>query len=280
VNDRDRLALDAPERTQPPQHILTEVGWNVRQLGDEMHGEGAVIAHLLAPGTAHLRTSMLAAWADHLMGLLVSRIVSPRVPATLELDIHLYRPAPGRGRIRGRSWLVKKGRSVLATAVEFRSDDDRCIAVGAGSFMLAGDPDLRLPARLGLDMVESQPCLTVPIAERASCERRAPGNVVLPRRADGLNGSNTINGGLLAMAAEEAVLSLCPGATLSSLTLRYLRPVRVGPAVATARLQEGHALVELSDAGDGERLAVTATARIFAPPSIQGGQRSTLPSGP
>ncbi len=52
---------------------------------------------------------------------------------------------------------------------------------------------------------------------------------VLPRSEDGLNSSNSVNGGLIALAAEEAVLSLAPGDTLRSLGLRYLQAVRAGP---------------------------------------------------
>ena len=53
---------------------------------------------------------------------------------------------------------------------------------------------------------------------------------VLPLLEDGLNASNTVNGGLIALVIEEALLSLAPGQTLCSLALRYMQPVRVGPA--------------------------------------------------
>ena len=43
---------------------------------------------------------------------------------------------------------------------------------------------------------------------------------VLPRSEDGLNSSNTVYGGLIALAVEEAVLSLADGQTLCSLALR------------------------------------------------------------
>ena len=67
----------------------------------------------------------------------------------------------------------------------------------------------------------------------------------------------------IALVVEEAVLSLSPGATLSSLNLRYLRPVRVGPAVARARATAGLGQIEVRDGGSGDRLSVLATARLF-----------------
>jgi acyl-coenzyme A thioesterase PaaI-like protein len=61
---------------------------------------------------------------------------------------------------------------------------------------------------------------------------------------------------------EEAALSLTPGTTLSSLALRYLRPVRSGPAVATAEVRAGLGRVEVHDAGARGRPAATATTRV------------------
>jgi len=86
---------------------------------------------------------------------------------------------------------------------------------------------------------------------------------VLHRSEDGLNGAKTVHGGLIALAAEESVLSLLPDCTLSSLAVRYLPPVRVGPAVATASVADGLGRVELRDGGNDYRLAVTATTRAF-----------------
>jgi acyl-coenzyme A thioesterase PaaI-like protein len=73
-----------------------------------------------------------------------------------------------------------------------------------------------------------------------------------------------LNGGLLALAVEEAALSLTPNTTLSSLAMRFLRPVRIGPAVAHAQVHHDLARVEVCDAGNADRLAVVATARAFA----------------
>ena len=81
---------------------------------------------------------------------------------------------------------------------------------------------------------------------------------------EGLNSNNTMHGGLIGMVAEEATLSLAPaGSTLSSLGIRYLSPVRTGPAVGTAAGADGLYRVQLRDAGSASRLAALATARTF-----------------
>ena len=255
--------MSADGGLQARRHIITELGFRTALVGDEMHGTASVTLQMHVPGTGHLRTSILATWADNLAGLLAVVALAPRVPVTLELDVHLYRPAPGDGVVRGVGRTVKAGRSVFVASVEFTSGLGEPVAVGAGSFMAAPDPAVTMHARPGADPPPPDGRLTMPFAERAGCERQRPGVAVLPRSEDGLNSSNTVNGGLIALAAEEAVLSLAPGATLCSLGLRYLQAVRAGPVVATARIRDGLGQVDLRDAGNGGRLSVTATARTF-----------------
>jgi acyl-coenzyme A thioesterase PaaI-like protein len=244
-------------------HILQELGFAVRPDGEELHGTASVTPYMHVPGTTCLRASILASWADMLLGLLSMRAFAGRVSVTLELDVHLYRPAPGLGTVTAVARQVKAGRSVFAGEVEFADARGEAFGFGAASFMVAPDTTLR-PPRLGrLDIPAQEERLGMPLAERADCKRQAPGVAVLHKSEDGLNAVKTVHGGLIALAAEEAVLSLVPGTSLSSLALRYLQPVRVGPAVATASLREGLGRVSLRDSGSGDRLAATGTTRTF-----------------
>ncbi len=248
---------------QSTRRILKELGFTIRRVGGELHGAATITPQMHVPGTSHLRTSVLATWLDVLAGHLAVDAMAPRVPVTLELDVHLYRPTPGSGLIRAVGRTVKTGRSVFVAGVEFTSEHGEPLAVGAASFMSAPDSAARLPSELSVDRSAPEEPLRVPLAERAGCERGEPGTALLPRSEDGLNASNSVNGGLIALAVEEAVLSLAPGDTLSSLGVRYLQAVRVGPALATARIHAGLGLVELRDCGNDNRLAVTATTRTF-----------------
>jgi acyl-coenzyme A thioesterase PaaI-like protein len=244
------------------RHILQELGFATRKVGDELHGSAQIRPHMHVPGTDHLRTSILATWADTLAGLLASLVMGPRVPVTLELDVNLYRPAPGVGEVLAFARTVKVGRSVFVAEMEFTVGGEP-IAAGAASFMVSPNPDVQLPDQLSIDMPVSATLLDQPLADRAGCERREPGVAVLPRSDDGLNAANTINGGLIALAAEEAVLSLAPGDSLSLLALRYLQPARIGPALAEATLREGVGRIEVRDLGNDNRLTTLATARTF-----------------
>ncbi|MGD0699331.1 MAG: PaaI family thioesterase [Trebonia sp.] len=254
---------DAHQREAHRHHLLAELGFTSRAVGGELHGTGAITPLMHVPGTALLRTSILAVWADMVGGLLTMRVIAPRVPVTLELDVHLYRPAPSAGRLRAVGRLAKTGRSVTVIEVDFLDEQGARFGFGGASFMAAPDASRTLPSRASVDRPPREPTLTLPLADRAGCKREQPGTAVLPRTEDGLNGVGTVHGGLLALAAEEALLSLLPGQTLSSLGLRYLQPVPVGPAVATATVTAGLGRVELRDSGRGGRLAVTATARTF-----------------
>jgi acyl-coenzyme A thioesterase PaaI-like protein len=244
-------------------HILQELGFLLRRSGDEIHGTAQVAPEMWAPDTTSLRTSILAAWTDHAAGYLAIDLLGPRIPTTLELDVHLYQPAPGHGAIHAVARTVKAGRAVVVLTVDFTDDAGQQIAVGTGSFMAVPDPTLTLPPDIPRPeaLADSGVRLQVPLAERAGCERREPGV------ADGLNSAGTINGGLAALAVEEAALSLTPGATLASMALRYLRPARIGPAVATADVLAGLGRVEVRDAGSDDRLAIVATTRTFSDPA-------------
>jgi acyl-coenzyme A thioesterase PaaI-like protein len=256
------------EAASARRHVLSELGWEVTPSEDGsggMTGSAEVVPEMHVPGTSHLRTSILAAWADVVAGYLAVQTVGPRVPVTLELDVHLYQPAPGAGSVHGAGRVIKSGRTVFVAGVDFFTDDNEHFGFAAASFMASPDERLRIPT---LSFGARSPLangtrLSVPFAERAGCEIREPGVAVLAYSEEVLNASNTINGGLIALAAEEAVLSLAPGSSLASIDLRYLQPARVGPAVATAEVRHGLGRVEIHDEGNEDRLCVAATARTF-----------------
>jgi acyl-coenzyme A thioesterase PaaI-like protein len=250
------------------RHILNELRFQVSRetvSTGTLTGEAELTPFMHAPGTPHLRTSILIVWADMLSGLLALAGMRPRVPVTLELDVNLYRPAPGDGLLRAVGTTVKRGRSVQVFESTFAGADGTPFAFSTGLFMASPDATLSAPSETdSMPAIISAPALSVPLGDRAGLVRVAPGVTRLPLAADGLNSSNTMNGGLIGMTAEEAVLSLAPpGSTVSSLALRYLSPVRVGPAIATATGASGLYHVEVRDAGAGDRLAVLATARTF-----------------
>jgi acyl-coenzyme A thioesterase PaaI-like protein len=248
-------------------HIVAELGFALWRSGDEIHGSADVNPYMHVPGTSSIRTSILATWADITCGMLAVDAFAPRVPVTLSLSINVHEPHHAPRRVDVAARIVKAGRSVVVFHADFTDETGAPIALGTASFMVAPNPALLLPpghavpARLPQLTGE----LTMPFAERARCARQGPGVAVLPLAPDAGNASNTANGGLIALAIEEAVLSTSPGATLSSLQMHYLRPVRLGPAVATAQVRADLATVEVRDAGREDLLSVHAVTTVHQP---------------
>ena len=260
---------------RPATHIMIELGLLTGRSGDEVHGTATVVPEMWVPGTTSLRTSILATWVDHVSGLAAIDVLAPRVPVTLELDVHVHDSLPSDGTVHAAARVLKAGRSVVVCTVDITDDRGRPVAIGNASFMAAPDPGLALPTTLSHEAMAATPGrLRVPFAERAACARREPGVAVLQRSEDGLNAAGTVNGGLIALVVEEAALSLSEGTTLTSMALRYLRPVRTGPAVATASERAGLARVEVVDAGGDGRPVVTATTRVGAGGGSRPGARA------
>src|SRR5690606_30289517 len=182
---RQRMTVETGTEPQR-RHILLELGFATTRVGEELHGSATITPQMHVPGTDRLRTSVLATWTDTVTGLLAALTLGPRVPVTLELDVHLYRPAPSSGEVRAVGRTIKAGRSVFVAEVEWTVDGEP-FAFGGGSFMVSPNEELRLPEQMSIDMPVTGRLLAVPLAERAGCERRAPGTAVLPRTDDGLN---------------------------------------------------------------------------------------------
>jgi acyl-coenzyme A thioesterase PaaI-like protein len=246
-----------------PTHIVHELGFDLGRVGEEIHGSAPIVAEMYAPDSTVVRASIFATWTDIAAGYLALDAFAPRVPTTLELDVHLHQHAGDIAEVKAVARLIKAGRSVMVAMVDFTDGAGRNVAFGTASFMPVPDVTMRIPPEHEAFRAERRPPgrLRQPFAERAGCVRQSPGTAVLPRSEDGLNSSKTVNGGLIALAVEEAVLSATPGAYLSSLAMRYLRPVRIGPAIATAQVSDGLGRVEVRDGGSDDRLAVYAITR-------------------
>lgn len=246
--------------------VIAELGLTIQRNGEELISEATVYDGMLIPGTDILRLSVVAAWADTILGVLALKSILPNVPATVSLDVHLIKPIRGKQLIHSRSKAIKIGRTVSEYLIEFHDESGEALGYGHGLFMATPNPQYQLPA--GDDWVfkgfaELRPGLTMPISERISCEQVAPGAASLPCSADIHNATKAINGGILAVAIEDAVLSaMSAEQSLSSMMISYQRSIRGGPAIAKAQLSGNLARVEVVDA-DKDALAALASVQLF-----------------
>ena len=248
--------------TYPPNSAVNELGLAMEAVGDELHGWADVRPTMWAPGTEMVRASVAMTWADALLGLHALKALAPRLTVTLELDAHLFDDVAGLERVHARSRLVKAGQAVIFTTLDFLADDGSLIGFGSGSFMAIPDPQWTAPPleevleRFGTPRA----MLTAPLAARIGCERTERGTAVLPCTPSVHNAAQAINGGMLAVAVEEAALSADPDARwIESMHLRYLRSIRVGPAIARADVHYGTGRVEVLDASTGKVAAIATT---------------------
>ncbi len=247
------------EETSP----LGELGLIIETVGDDLHAHAEIVDTMCSPGTSSVRVSILAAWTDTILGLLAMRTIAPRVPVTVELDVQLFGDLTDAAEIRMTGRLAKAGSVVQVYRVDIATGDGRRVGFGHSLFMAA--PDAKLSIRTGdwavRRFAKRHGELTVPFAERIGCRRIESGVAELPLTPALLNSSNTMNGGLLALVVEEAALSAAPDSTtLSSMHLRYLRPVRSGPAVGRAEIYGDLGEVEVRDAST-DTVSIVATTR-------------------
>jgi acyl-coenzyme A thioesterase PaaI-like protein len=259
------MAIREERQTAPVSHVVAELGLRTVADGPAIHGSAAVVPELCAPGTSLLRTSVLAIWADILTGYVAGQALNPRIPVTLDLEVQLHRSARIGDQVSAEATALKVGRTVVVCETRFRNETSgELVALAHVSFVASPDPAHVFPGGFpSLARLDGR--LTVPLAERIGLRTVAAGTVEMPRRPGALNAVGAIQGGLVAVSAEEAAMSLVerPG-VLSAFSLRYLRGVATGPARAVAKEHGGFSVVHVTDAGSG-KLCILATTRLTDP---------------
>jgi len=253
--------MSQPDIGMHPQSILAELGLSMELEGLPLRGHADVLPELCLPGTDTLRTGVLGTWADLVTGTVAAETMDPRIALTLDLEVQVLGHASSGSRVRVEAAPVKIGRSVTVCTARFHDESSGApLAIAFASFMAS--PDIAHRWAGGFSRMSLDGRLTVPLAERLQLRSPNPGIVELPHLPDGLNASGAIQGGLVAVAVEEAALSVGgPDARVGMLNLRYLRPFSVGPARAAATRQGPLVVVDLEDAGSG-KLGAVATVRL------------------
>ena len=243
-------------------HIIAELGLQTAVERGVVSGRAEVLPEACVPGTDELRTSVLATWADVVTGYAAGQAVEPRIPLTLDLEVQVIEPPRAGSVVVSEATVVKLGRTVVVCESPFRDEaTGKLLAVAFVSFVPSPDPSHVFPGGTFPDQPRWDGRLAVPLAERAGARVVEPGTAEVPHRPDGLNATGAIQGGLVALAAEESASSLsAEPVVLHMLNMRYLRPFSVGPARAVAEGTMDFAVVHLTDVGTG-KLGAVATAR-------------------
>lgn len=234
---------------------------------------GTIVPELCVPETDVVLTSVLLTWADILAGPMANEATFPRVCMTLDLDVRVLRRPP-TGEVALRSEVLKSGRTASLTETRFLDASGETFAISFGTFVASPRPQDDLDVDVVRGPRWGRRPLQIPLPERLGVRVVQPGVAEVDRRDDLLNPADTLQGGVVALLAEVAALSVAPGGAVRDLDVRYLRATRVGPARATAEVvgSEGPfrtVRVEVRDAGDGDRLTAVVRA-ICGPPASHG----------
>lgn len=252
------------DRTPDPRarvSFIAEMGFHCAFDNDVIVGRSdAPAAALLVPGSDVVRPSVLLTLSDVLIGSLANESVLPRITMTADLNVRALRPLAADRPFTGEARVLKSGRTTTFGEATFRSDGETEPAVlSHGTFIASPRPqDTGFSLRAGGPLARPPGTMTVPFARRVGCRRVEPGLAEIARRDDLLNPADTLQGGLVALVAEEAACSLRDGAVPTALDVRYLSAIRVGPARATAVDLGAATRVEVRDAGADGRLAAIA----------------------
>lgn len=243
--------------------FIPEMQFPTERIGDRFVGRsGPPPAALLYPGQPVLRLSALFTFADVLIGSAAAASALPRVTMTIDLNVRTARPLDVTRGYTGYAESIKVGRTINVGEGWFTNVDDDVPSVYAyGTFMASPRPvDVMTEVGRSRWPRHAEP-MTVPFPDRVGVAVVRPGVAEVARRPDTINLTDTLQGGIIGLAAEEAACSLRPGATPVELDVRFLSTVRVGPARATAVDHGGFVRVEVVDAGRDDRLVAVTTVR-------------------
>jgi acyl-coenzyme A thioesterase PaaI-like protein len=233
--------------------------FEVSKDGLHMVGEAIINDALRFPGSGLPRSSVLATIADCVAGLPACIATAPRLAVTLDIVTRNVAERCG-DRLGIAGEIVKIGRSAISGEVRFSEIESKAlVATSYLTFMMSPRPQDNVPPmRSGMRTTGS---MAIPFPEFLGVRAVAPGVCEINLVPLIMQASQTLQGGVFGVLAEEAARSLTARAVLD-LDIRYLNAVRVGPAQAIANLLgENLIRVEVRDRGNDDRLAALVLIR-------------------
>jgi len=259
------------DHDRPQIGFTSELGLSVG-IGDEpdtLVGRAEITPELCIPEAGVLRPSVLLTWADILTGSLANERTLPKICMTVDLGVRVTTNIPAGSDVTAVGRVLKSGRTLTFTETTFSIEGPdgegpgEPVAVSLGTFVASPRPqdtaESAFAAVTSRERVNRRPPASV--TEMLGSVVVAPGIVEVPRTPRILNWADTVQGGAVAAAAEEAVLALVGPSIPVELDIRYLGAVRAGPMRATAVRFGPWMRVEVRDVGNDDRLVAMATAR-------------------
>jgi len=254
----------------PPDHLLRDLA--VRGVRHHDHSRNELP---FQPGVAdrsgHVRLGIAATLLDMTGAGIALDAVRPDWIATADLSCHLFDPPAGDVSVTCHP--LRVGASTVIVSAELR--DETGEIRGSGRMTFARIPGSATKAAVASPRAEGRepvpfsidggrPLLD-PVLDRCAIREDRPGRLVLEKIPYVENSFGTVNGGVVALAAEAAAASAVgEPARAVGLQVHYLEQVGSGPVEVTARIvREGAAPlceVRLVDRGADRLVAVADVA--------------------
>jgi acyl-coenzyme A thioesterase PaaI-like protein len=231
----------------PPELHADERAYFLATMGLEYHLEGggghgrATITDYLTAAPGWPSTAVILTFADVLIGVAASTRTAPRISVTSSLSVYLTGPLPGGGDIELVCHLTKSGRTVTVGETVIRSRaDGRLLGAAVGTFQASPRPqDTVSPLMVQSHRVERVDSPHPTLADHVGLEVVEPGRARIALRPDLLNGTQSLQGGLVALLGESAAQSAATAAlgapaVVDTIEVNYLSAARVGPIEARA----------------------------------------------
>jgi uncharacterized protein (TIGR00369 family) len=263
----------------PPQHFYRDIHLAVDQRAELPVVRVPVVPHLLGPGGG-VRTGVLGVALDVFGGNLAVEAAAPDWALTAQLELHVLRPlTAGTITVSGRP--LRAGKTNLVAEARIDAGDDTSdgpCAVGRLTFTRVpargGEPPRARRGGLFYEFAEGGEVLAAPFHEAVGLRVRdaAAGEVEIDVAPYVHNSVGALQGGMVVAMVDAA--AECAGRALlgaevitSDVSVHYLSLGKSGPIrsrAALLRREPGAALFSISlfDAGQDDRLATVATARV------------------
>lgn len=223
----------------PDHHLLRDLGFTGERSAERTRNRIDVTPGLL--GSAGVRLGVLATLVDVTGAAIALTSVTPDWIATADLGVHLIRPiTEGIVEVDCEPLRVGVG-SVVVTA---RIHDGEGTLCGTGRMAFARIPGSATKASID-DVTGGNPVQTgidggtpivEPLADGCGFVPVGPGQLRFEKAPYVENSFGTVNGGVMAFAAETAAVSACGGGNALDLQIHYLEQVGAGPVAVTAEV--------------------------------------------
>lgn len=258
----------------PARHLLRDLGFAGTGTREESINRITITDGLLGP--IGVRLGVLATLVDVSGAGIALSSVAPGWIATADLNVHLVQPV-FEGAVSAICRPLRVGARSVVVRADLTDEGGNLIAIGRMAFA-------RIPGSATQAVVEEavsdgltsfameggRPLLE-PLTERCGMESVGPGQLRFEKSEYVRNSFGTVNGGVLALAADEAAVSAAGGGSATDLQIHYLEQIGDGPVGVTAEVIRGdkfgaQCTVRIEDRSTG-RLAAISDVRVETRPT-------------